>query len=481
VLVNRETEAQFSYRRDELLGKPVEILVPERFRSQHPGHREDFFADPQARRMSEGRELFGVRKDGSEFPVEIGLRPMETDEGMLVLSAIVDITERKRSHEKLERLEQRFRATVESAPTAMVMIDRQGQIVLVNEETEKQFGYHREELVEQPVEILVPERFRSRHPDYRKGFFADPQARRMGEGRDLFGLRKDGSEFPVEIGLRPMETDEGMFVLSAIVDITERKRSEEQMRRANEALEKSNVELQQFAYIASHDLQEPLRKISSYCQLLKEEQGERLDEEGREYLDVAIDGAERLKTLVRDLLTLSRITTRGKPLAATDADDCLEAALENLELAIEENGAQLTCDPLPVVMADGSQLTLLFQNLVSNALKYRAESVPVIHIGGRDLGGVYEFFVRDNGIGIDPQFNQRIFKIFQRLHNRRDYSGTGIGLALCQRTVERFGGRIWVESEPGAGSTFFFTMHKAIPSGGDNAQVREYVSVGAPD
>lgn len=366
----------------------------------------------------------------------------------------------RHANTSLEQMEQRFRTTVESAPTAMVMIDKEGKIVLVNAETERLFGYSRDELLQQPIEKLVPERFRNNHPDKRKAFFADPSIRRMGAGHDLFGLRRDGVEIPIELGLNPVKTDEGMFVLSAIVDITERKQAEDKMRQANAALEQSNTELEQFAYVASHDLQEPLRKIASYCQLLKEEQADRLNDDGKHYLDVAINGAKRLQTLVRDLLTFSRITTRGKPLETTDASASFEDALANLSMTIEEGSAVVTADPLPLIVAETGQLTHLFQNLIGNALKYCNQSTPEVHVGVRDLGEQYEIFIEDNGIGIEPQFHERIFQVFQRLHNRREYSGTGIGLALCKRIVERFGGEISVKSDGTSGSTFLFTVNK---------------------
>ena len=234
VMVNAQAERVFGYSRAELVGQPVEMLVPERLRSHHPELRKTFFADPQPRPMGAGRDLYGLKKDGSEFPVEIGLNPIETDEGTMVLSAIVDITARKAAELALRESEQRFRLVVEAAPNAMVMIDRAGKIVMVNTQAERVFGYSRAELVGQPVEMLVPERFRSHHPELRKTFFADPQPRPMGAGRDLYGLKKDGSEFPVEIGLNPIETDEGTMVLSAIVDITARKAAELALRESEQ-------------------------------------------------------------------------------------------------------------------------------------------------------------------------------------------------------------------------------------------------------
>jgi len=230
IMINTQVERVFGYSRAELLGQPVEMLLPERFRSHHPELRRRFFADPQPRPMGAGRDLYGLKKDGSEFPVEIGLNPIETNEGTMVLSAIVDITARKAAELALRESEQRFRLVVEAAPNAMVMIDRAGKIVMVNTQAERVFGYSRAELVGQPVEMLLPERFRSHHPGLRKTFFVDPRPRPMGAERDLYGLKKDGSEFPVEIGLNPIETEEGTMVLSAIVDITARKAAELALR-----------------------------------------------------------------------------------------------------------------------------------------------------------------------------------------------------------------------------------------------------------
>jgi len=228
-LVNTQTEKLFGYDRAGLLGQPVEMLVPERYRDAHPGHRTGFFQTPSTRAMGAGRDLYGLHKDGREVPIEIGLNPIDTDEGAFVLASIIDITERKRS-------EERFRQVIEGAPNGMVMIDQEGSIALVNAQIEKSFGYRRDELLGQPIEKLVPQRFHAHHSAYRDGFIAQPKTRSMGAGRELFGLRKDGGEFPVEIGLNPVETEQGIMVLGTIVDITERKQAEEKLRRSQEQL-----------------------------------------------------------------------------------------------------------------------------------------------------------------------------------------------------------------------------------------------------
>src|SRR5258706_465070 len=227
-LVNAQLEQIVGYERSELLDQPLEMLVPERYRNIHSGHRVNFFHSPSTRVMGAGRDLFGLRKDGTEVPIEIGLNPIRTDKGAFVLASIIDITERKRA-------EERFRLVVEASPSAMIMVNAQGRISLVNTQTEQLFGYARSELLDQPLEMLVPERYRGAHPGHRAGFFQTPSARSMGVGRDLFGRRKDGTEIPIEIGLNPIKTDEGAFVLASIIDIAERKRAEERFRLVVEA------------------------------------------------------------------------------------------------------------------------------------------------------------------------------------------------------------------------------------------------------
>jgi PAS domain S-box-containing protein len=344
-----------------------------------------------------------------------------------------------------------FRVAFESSPSGMVMVDGSGTIILVNREIERLFGYSRDELLGKPIEMLVPRTMRGEHPAHRAEFYAHPLSRSMGSGRDLFGLRRDGSEVPVEIGLNPIKTDDGLRVLASVVDISARKRAELELRRSNE-------ELERFAYVASHDLQEPLRTVSSYVQLIERRYQNKLDADGKDFINFAVEGAKRMQRLIEDLLAFSRVGTRGGVIAETASRDVFDAAIENLGAAIAEAGAVVERGDLPVVFADPTQLQGLFTNLIGNALKFRGESAPRVYVGAEPDGINWRFRVQDNGIGIDPQYFDRIFVIFQRLHGREDFPGTGIGLAICKKIVERHGGKIWVESGPRQGATFFFTL-----------------------
>jgi PAS domain S-box-containing protein len=339
----------------------------------------------------------------------------------------------------------------------MVVVDEDEKIVLLNFRAESQFGYPRNELIGQQLTNIVPAGFAARLRADGLRSAADMLTQRIGTGIELSGRRKDGSEFPIEIMLSPLESPDG------IRDISERKKSEAHLVKMVEELKRSNDELEQFAYVASHDLQEPLRIVASYTQLLAKRYVGRLDSEADEFIAFAVDGAERMQRLIRDLLAYSRAGTGDKPLREISSAGALQIALTNLRATIEESGAVVTHDSLPAITSDDTQLTQVFQNLIGNAIKYRSAAVPRIHVALANRGSnEWTFSVRDNGMGIDPQYFERIFVLFQRLHGREEYKGTGIGLAICKKMLERLGGRIWVESQPRQGSTFYFTL----PRGG---------------
>jgi PAS domain S-box-containing protein len=350
---------------------------------------------------------------------------------------------------------------VQLAADGILSVDDEERIHLFNAGAEEIFGYAADEVLGQKLELLLPARYRAVHTAEHLPHFgrAHATARRMGERTEVFGRRKDGREFPAEVAISKVSVD-GRRMYSAVVrDVTERKRYEAELRARGAALERSNAELEQFAYVASHDLQEPLRMVASYTQLLQRRYQGRLDAQADKYIAFAVDGAQRMQTLINDLLALSRVGTQGRPFAPTDAGAAARRALKWLGPALEESGGAVEVGPLPTVPADAGQLEQVFQNLLANALKFRRPAVPPrVEVTAVREGDAWRFAVRDNGIGFEPQYAEQIFVVFQRLHTRAEYAGTGVGLAICKKVVERHGGRVWAESVPDAGTTVYFTL-----------------------
>jgi PAS domain S-box-containing protein len=593
VLVNAQVEKQFGYRRDELVGQKVMNIIPEGFAERLIADSTRSVAGTLAEPIEARIELSGRRKDGTEFPIEIMLSRLESVEGILVTAAIRNISSRKATEARLakaegkrnfvenslreseeryrmlldgiedyaifmmdprgqilswnagaerikgyradeiigqnfscffppEDIEQgrpeeilrltsaagrheeqgmrmrkdgsrflasltftalhdqaghlrgfsefshdlteskesaaKYRGLLEAAPDAMVVVNQAGVIVLVNVQAEKQFGYRRDELVGHKLTNIIPEGFAERLIADAARSATEALAQQIGMGIELSGRRKDGTEFPIEIMLSPLQSAEGLLVTAAIRNITARKKSEQELAVANQVLEESNLELKQFAYIASHDLQTPLRSIAGFIQLLQQEYEGKLDEQAQDWILRTVGAAERMQTLIRDLLSYSCVEARSGPFTEIPFLDIVNDALILLESSIHDSGGQVTCDKLPMVMGDRSQLVQLMQNLIGNGLAYRSDKPLHIHISAKRSGKDWIFSVSDNGIGIDPKHYEQIFEIFKRLHNQKDKPGTGIGLAVCRRVVNRHGGKIWVESEPGRGSTFHFTI-----------------------
>jgi len=362
--------------------------------------------------------------------------------------------------------EERFRLLVESSPNALLMVDRQGTISLWNRQAEVLFGYAREEIIGKCVELLLPSRVREEHVMLRRGFLNAPSQRPMGAGRDLFAQRKDGSEVPVEIGLTPIQMPDGLFILATITDITQRKqaeellrRSEERFRKLSEDLRRSNEELGQFASMVSHDLQQPLVVISSYLNLLKRRLGDKVDPESREFIDVADESARNMQGMVRGMLEYARAARTDKPMSSTDMNEVFQQALANLQEEIKRHPATITHDPLPTVQCDPMSLVQVYQNLCGNALKFRSPDRPLtIHAGCRPESSGWLLWVQDNGIGMDPDQASQVFEAFFQVNPQGVYPGTGLGLTICKKIIERHGGRIWAESQPDQGATFLFTL-----------------------
>jgi PAS domain S-box-containing protein len=394
-----------------------------------------------------------VRSEKTSSPVALkkGVAGFHSDDAERTLEALLE-------KQRLEE-EAKLRAFVEAVAEGILLVSAEGKIHIANRCIEEMFGYSREELVGQGMDILVPERYRAAHAGQRSRYFAEPGVRAMGAGRDLTGCRKDGREFPVEIGLSYVQTERGMLALGLVTDITERKRIESEMTRINAELVRSNTELGQFAYVASHDLQEPLRMISGYLQLLERRYQDKLDPEALEFIRYAVEGAVRMKRLIEDLLALSRAGTQAANFRPVESRTLFETACANLAVSIRESGAEITCGSLPLIVADPVLLTQVFQNLIGNAIKFRSPGYrPRIRVSAANSPEGRVFAVRDDGIGIEARHMERIFGIFERLHSADQYEGSGVGLSITRRILERHGGRIWVESKAGEGSTFSFLI-----------------------
>lgn len=343
---------------------------------------------------------------------------------------------------------------LKSMAETLMVIDTDGTIQRVNQAAISLLGYERHELIgrsagdlfEEGVDVL----------SLLKQSELNDVIRRV----DTSVVTKDGRHVAVSLSGSVMRDEDGEIqgMVCVAQDITERKRTQEILERQTQELARSNSELEQFAWVASHDLQEPLRMVASYTQLLSKRYKGKLDADADEFIAFAVDGATRMRRLINALLELSRVGTRGKDFEATDCDAIYDRTLVNLQGLVEESGAVVTHDRLPTVMGDVTQLGQLFQNLIANAIKFRGDEQLTVHVGAEQRNGHWEFCVRDNGIGIDPEYAERIFVVFQRLHGKGDRPGTGIGLSICKKIVELHGGRIWVKSQPDEGAAFYFTL-----------------------
>jgi PAS domain S-box-containing protein len=451
--VNNEFVQLFGYERDEVIGQSLDYLVAS----------EDLFEEAESitNRVARGEkvahETLRRRKDGTFFHVSILASPILVDDTQVGVYGIYrDITERKRAEEALRESEEKYRNLIDQSRDAIYLL-YEGKFEIINKRFEELFGYSQDEtnapdfnfmnLVAPKSRGLVIERVQK----VQRGESVPPQYA-------FTAISKDGREIEVETSVSYIQYKGGVATQGVLRDITDRVRAEKAMHEYAAELERSNKELEHFAYIASHDLQEPLRMVASYLQLLERRYKESLDSDACDFIDYAVDGAKRMQILIQDLLAYSRVGTRGRPFEPIDCQSILDQALENLKVAMEESGTMVTWDSLPTIVADGMQLVQVFQNLISNAVKFRSEKPPKVHVGVETKETEWQFSVRDNGIGIEPRYAENIFPIFQRLHTRDEYPGTGAGLAICKKIVERHGGRIWVESQLGEGATFYFTI-----------------------
>ena len=448
---NAGAERIKGYRADEVVGKNFSLFYIQEDIDQGEPEAELRIAEHHGRFET---ERWRVRKDGSRFWSNLVITAARSPSGTLLGFSEIshDVTERAENDAK-------YRGLLEAAPDAMVVVNQAGAIVLLNLQAQQQFGYRSDELVGRQVKHIIPEGFAERLIADGSRSAAEALAQQIGMGIELQGRRKDGTEFPIEIMLSPLVSRGGTLVTAAIRDISARRVAEALLVKTVGELKRSNEELSHFAYVASHDLQEPLRMVASFTQLLAKRYCGKLDSDADGFIAHAVDGCNRMQQMIRDLLIYASAGTGPMGLRTISSQLALDAALANLAVTIETSGALVSHDSLPLITTNGAQLTQVFQNLIGNAIKYRGSDVPHIHISAStDSRNEQVFSVRDNGLGIDAQYFDKIFVLFQRLHGRGEFAGTGIGLSICKKILERLGGRIWVESKLDHGSTFHFAL-----------------------
>ncbi|HEV2125228.1 MAG TPA: PAS domain S-box protein [Chloroflexota bacterium] len=474
VLWNPAAERIFGYSAAEAVGMPVIALVPEWRRKEIATGLSEYATTGHSQLTDETapRQSVVVRKDGQEIIVESSVSPLDPAvhpdlPGRFLLAITRDVTERVRSEEAIRRLSRQNELFLTATAEGIFGLDLEGKVNFINPAAALMTGREPAEMAGKPEHDLI---HHSRHDGTPYPKEECPMLASLRDGRvrysdDEVFWRGDGTSFPVEYTCAPVQADgviEGVVV--TFRDISERRQAQEALERRTQELQQSNSDLEQFAYVASHDLQEPLRTVVSYLQLVEEDYREQLGIEGKEFLDFAVDGAKRMQTLINDLLVYSRVGRLGRAFESVSVEAVLGEVLSDLRSRIREVGATITYDPLPTVYADVVQLAQLLQNLLSNAMKFADEAPPRIHVSAvpdPETEKMWRFAVRDNGIGISPEYQELIFVIFQRLHLRDEYPGTGIGLAVCKKIVERHGGRVWVESAAGEGATFYFTLPAA--------------------
>ena len=456
VLANPAAETLFGYPRAELLALSVESLIPPRFRAEHAAQRQAYAAHPGSRTMGSDLELYGLRKDGSEFVADVSLSPLD---GGHVLATIHDITRRKRAEEALAEQGARLAAIVETAVDAIITIDEAGIIDSFNPAAERLFGYARDEVLGKNVSLLMPSPYRQEHDGYLQHYLATGEKRIIGLGREALAQRKDGSTFPIKLAVSEMHVGKQRMFTGLVHDISLRKQAEERQARLIHELETANEELKNFAYVVSHDLKAPLRAIGSLADWINTDQAEKLDSEGKEHLRLLMQRVRRMDALIDGILQYSRVGRVRESVVDVDVNEIVKEALSMLapppHIRVE------IASKLPVIHAEHTRILQLFQNLISNAIKYLDKPEGLIRIDCEGHEQDWEFSVSDNGQGIEPRHFKRIFQLFQTLVPKDRVESTGVGLALVKKIVELYGGRIWIESQPGAGSTFFFTLPRS--------------------
>ena len=465
-LVNAQTEKLFGYERSELVGMPVETLVPQRLQHQHSSHRKEYAQSPRPRAMGAGLDLYARRKDGTEFPVEISLSPLESAEGTLISSAIRDVTERKRLAEQLLQNEMRFRLLIDAVKDyAIISFDPEGLVTSWNSGATRLKGYSAEEIMGQHISRLYPKE------DIDQGKLEEELRQAAATGNvenEGWRVRKDGSRFWAQVVTTALRDSGGKLIGFVKIDrdITSKREAEKKIQELNLELTQQvnelgnvNRELESFSYSVSHDLRAPLRHVDGFARILKEEYSAGMTPEALRYLERIVGAATHMGQLIDDLLNLARIGRKELNRERVAIARVVKEAMADLPAEAKERSIEWRIEPLPEMNCDAGLVKLIFTNLLSNAVKFtRTRESAVIEVGSRVSDGVATIYVRDNGVGFDPQYADKLFGVFQRLHRQEDFEGTGVGLATVQRIIRRHGGEIRAESQLNSGATFFFTL-----------------------
>ncbi|HJV64563.1 MAG TPA: PAS domain S-box protein [Geomonas sp.] len=455
------------YSASEIIGKHFSIFYP---REEAKAGKPD--RELEMARSAGSLELEGwrLRKDGSRFWAGITITPLFDALGELIgFNKITrDFTERRQMEDALQKSRNMFERLFETSPDAIVVVDGNGTIRKLNQQAEVLFGYMREELIGARVERLVPEQYQRSHRQYRRSYFQDPRPRKMGAGLELYGLTQDGRSIPVDIMLTPIDTSEGTWAFAVVRDITRQRQSDAKIMELNaalksqiEQLEASNRELEAFSYSVSHDLRAPLRHVIGFVDLLNSRNPEGLDDKSRHYLQVITEAARKMGNLIDDLLSFSRMGRTEMMKSRLDFGQLVRDIARELAAEARERTIEWKIRPLPEVMGDAAMLRQVVYNLLANAVKFtRDKERATIEVGAVEQEREIRFFVRDNGVGFDSAYVNKLFGLFQRLHRAEEFEGTGVGLAIVQRIIARHGGRAWAEGSLGQGATFWFSLPK---------------------